>query len=372
MGALDGLLVVAIEQAVAGPLCTARLADGGARVIKIERSGGETARHYDRTLGEASAYFVWLNRGKQSIVADIKDEDDRALIERMVTRADIFVQNLVPGAAARLGLDAKALVARHPRLIAVDIVGYGQDTPAHAMRAYDMLVQAESGLCAVTGSAEAMAKVGVSVADIATGTNAHALILEALIARERTGAGQAIEVAMFDAVADWMAVPLLHLTVGGKPTPRTGLSHASIYPYAAFACTDGEVLIAIQSPHEWRRFCAGVLDNAALADDERFADNPARVCNRDLLAAIIAQTFGRYSCAEMVALLDSNQIAWGRISSVGDLARHPALRTVPVNSCEDTAILPRPPGRPDVLPVQVPVLDAQGLTIRKEFADRTH
>lgn len=365
--ALEGLLVVALEQAVAAPLCTRQLADGGARVIKLERAGGETARHYDATVGGASAYFTWLNRGKQSVVIDVKDPQDRALVERMVGEADVFIQNLAPGAAARLGLDAAALVARHPRLIAVDICGYGQSTDARAMRAYDMLVQAEAGICAVTGTSDAMAKVGVSIADIATGMNAHAAILEALIGRGKTGRGAAIEIAMFDAMADWMAVPLLHLEQAGRVTGRHGLEHAAIYPYAAYACRDGALMISIQSPDEWRRFCAGVLGDAALADDPRFATNPDRVANRETLGKIVDDVMAGLSIAEASALLDRHQIAWGRVSTVEDVTRHAALRRVPADVNGFAFALPRPPGRPGALPTAIPALDADGPAVRREF-----
>jgi itaconate CoA-transferase len=368
MTALGGLLVVALEQAVAAPLCTSRLADGGARVIKIERAGGETARHYDQTVGEASAYFAWLNRGKESLVADVKDAADRDLIEAILADADVFVQNLAPGAAARLGLDARSLVGRFPRLIAVDICGYGQDTSAQAMRAYDMLVQAESGICAVTGTPADMVKVGVSIGDIATGMNAHALVLEALIERDKTGEGRAIEVAMFDALADWMAVPLLHYTMSGKITPRTGFSHATIYPYAPFACLDDDVIIAIQSPDEWQRFCVGIIGDAALADDPRFADNSARLLHRDVLSPLIEAVFATLTVNQAIALLDRFRIAWGRKSDVPGLSRHPALRTIPVVSGDGiAAFVPRPPGRHTPLPGQIPALDAQGPAIRKEY-----
>lgn len=367
-GALEGLLVVALEQAVAAPLCTRQLADGGARVIKLERRGGETARHYDTAVHGASAYFAWLNRGKESIVVDVKDEADRAMIERMVARADVFIQNMAPGAAARLGLDAAALMARHPRIIAVDICGYGQETDARAMRAYDMLVQAEAGICAVTGTPDAMAKVGVSIADIATGMNAHAAILEALIRRGRTGRGAAIEIAMFDAMADWMAVPLLHLEQAGRATGRHGLEHAAIYPYAAYACRDGTLMISIQSPDEWRRFCAGVLGDPALADDARFATNPDRVAHRDVLGLIVGEVFAARTIAEASALLDEYRIAWGRVSSVADVSTHAALRRVPAEVGGTAYSLPRPPGRPGALPVAIPALDANGPDLRREFS----
>jgi crotonobetainyl-CoA:carnitine CoA-transferase CaiB-like acyl-CoA transferase len=367
MGPLDSLLVIAIEQAVAAPLCTSRLADGGARVIKIERAEGETARHYDGAVHGTSAYFAWLNRGKQSAVLDIKDAGDRALVERMLARADVLVQNLAPGAAARLGLDAASAVARHPALIAVDICGYGQDTDYRAMRAYDMLVQAESGLSSITGTPDAMARTGVSVADIATGMNAHAAILEALIARGRTGAGQAIEIAMFDAIADWMAVPLLHLQHLGRETQRHGLEHAAVQPYAAYPCADGEIMIAIQSPAEWRRLCQAVLAMPGLAEDPRFVDNPARVENRRALHAIIAGVFSRYDRAAMIAKLDSAQIAWGKVSSLADVLVHPALRTIVAAAPGGDFSLPRPAGRGTGLPMAVPALGADTAAIRLEF-----
>jgi itaconate CoA-transferase len=367
MGALKGLLVVAIEQAVAAPLCTLRLADGGARVIKIERDGGETARHYDSAVNGTSAYFAWLNRGKQSAALDIKAPVDRAIIETMLSRADVLVQNLAPGAATRLGLDAAAAVARHPRLIGVDICGYGQDSAARDMRAYDLLVQAESGLCAITGTADAMARVGVSVADIATGMNAHAAILEALIARGRTGQGRAIEIAMFDSLADWMAVPLLHLQHLGRETGRHGIAHAAIQPYAAYPCADGEIIISIQSPAEWRRLCDQVLDNPALASDPRFADNPARVVHREALTAIIAGVFARAPRAAVIARLEAAQIAWGRVSSLADVVAHPALRTIAAQVPGGDFSLPRPAGRDDALPTDVPAWGRDTAAIRAEF-----
>lgn len=367
-GALDGLLVVAIEQAVAAPMCTLRLADGGARVIKIERAEGETARHYDQAVHGTSAYFAWLNRGKQSLVADIKAAHDRALVDRLLARADIFVQNLAPGAAARLQLDAASLSARYPGLIAVDICGYAQTSPVRAMRAYDMLVQAESGICAVTGTPDAMAKVGVSIADIATGMNAHALILEALIARQRDGRGRAIEVAMFDGMADWMAVPMLHRAYAGRETGRFGLAHASIYPYAAFACRDGNLMIAIQAPDEWQRFCAGVLDQPGVADDPRFADNPARIANRPALESIISAVFAHWTRGEAIARLDAHRIAWGWVSTIDDVLGHAALTPIVATVAGGSASMPRPAGRTGDLPADVPSLDSHGAAIRAEFA----
>ncbi len=368
-GALEGLLVISIEQAVAAPACTVRLADAGARVIKIERADGDTARHYDKTVHGVSAYFAWLNRGKESAVFDLKDETDLAIVRRMVARADVFVQNLAPGATQRLGLGSRQLAARHPRLIAADIAGYGQGTDYRGMRAYDLLVQAESGLCSVTGSPEGPAKVGVSVADIATGMNAHALVLEALISRSITGKGGVIEVAMFDSMADWMSVPLLHLTCGQRETHRYGMEHAVIYPYAPFACKDGEIIVAIQQHAEWVRFCAGVLSNAALAGDARFADNPSRVKNRRALAAEIGEVFKEMSCAQAIKRLDANDIAWGRVSTVADAACHPALQTMKVFLPGGGVFdVPRPAGRAPFSPGPVPALGEHTEKIKGEFS----
>jgi crotonobetainyl-CoA:carnitine CoA-transferase CaiB-like acyl-CoA transferase len=368
-GALAGLFVVTVEQAVAAPMCTLRLADAGARVVKIERQDGDTARHYDRAVKGTSAYFAWLNRGKESAALDLKDPVDLALVHRIVARADVFVQNLAPGAAARLGLGAADLVRKHFRLIALDIVGYGQDTAYRDMRAYDMLVQAESGICSVTGAPEAPSKVGVSIADIGTGMNAHAAILEALIAREKTGRGQAIEIAMFDGMADWMAVPLLHLEYEGRETARHGLAHAAIYPYAPYPCRDGEIVIAVQSPAEWRRFCEAVLGRPDLRDDPRYADNPSRVRNRQSLDAELRGFFTELTIEEAVAKLEACQIAWSRVSTVRDLSAHPALRRVDVPlPYGETFSAPLPAGRRTLDPRPVPALGEHTAAIRAEFA----
>ena len=368
-GALDGVLVVAIEQAVAAPTCTVRLADAGARVIKIERAGGETARHYDDSVGGFSTYFAWLNRGKESVCLDLKNEDDLALVHRMVGSADVLVQNLAPGAAARLGLGGKDLLRKHPGLIVVDIVGYGQDTPYRDMRAYDMLVQAESGICAVTGTPEVPSKVGVSIADIAAGMNAHAAILEALIARDRTGHGRAIEIAMFDCMADWMAVPLLHYIHDGHETARYGLSHASIYPYSLFNCKDGSIAVAIQQQSEWARFCTGVLRAPELTDDPCFLDNPLRVRNRKLLDQKILPALSGLPIAEMIERLNANQLAWGRMSTVSNVAEHPALRKMTIPSPRGGSYeVPRPAGRSDLVGRPVPEVGADTDRVRAQFA----
>ncbi len=370
--ALQGLLVVAIEQAVAAPMCTVRLADAGARVIKIERAEGETARHYDRAVHGTSAYFAWLNRGKESVVLDLKDSKDLALVHRMVAQADIFVQNLAPGATGKLGLDAETLLANFPRLICVDIVGFGSNTPYGSKRAYDMLVQAESGLCAVTGTPEEAVKVGVSVADIATGMNAHAAVLEALIARGTTSHGRAIEIAMFDGMADWMSVPLLHHEHAARATPRVGLSHASIYPYGNYRCRDGDLVIVVQNPSEWTRFCRNVLRRPELIADLRFADNTSRIANRTALDAEIVPVLAELSVSSAVERLETVRLAWARVSGVEDLASHPALRRVEVGLPGGKRFAAvAPPIARDGPFGPVPDIGQHTETIRHEFAGTT-
>jgi crotonobetainyl-CoA:carnitine CoA-transferase CaiB-like acyl-CoA transferase len=369
---LDGLLAVSIEQAVAAPLCTLRLADAGARVIKIERPEGETARHYDSTVHGMSAYFVWLNRGKESIALDLKSEADVALLQRLLARADVFVQNLAPGAVARLGLPDCWFTARLPGLIVVNIVGYGQDTSYADMRAYDMLVQAESGLCAVTGTPDTPSKVGVSAADIATGMNAYEAILEAVLARQKTGRGAVIEIAMFDAVADWMAVPLLHYQYGEQLTGRHGLAHASIYPYRAYTCQDGRtVIIAVQQNSEWQRFCVAVLNRPDLLGDERFATNPGRVRHRTALDAILEPWFAGMQGSEVVRRLTAAQVAWAEFRGLSDLPQHPALHRMQVALPDGQQVsVPRPAGRPALQEGirVIPALGADTERIRAEFA----
>ncbi len=364
---LDGLLVVSIEQAVAAPTCTLRLADAGARVIKVERAEGETARHYDKAVHGTSAYFAWLNRGKESIVLDIKHKDDHALLQRMIARADVFVQNLAPGAAARLGMGSAELAERHSRLIAVDIVGYRQDSAYRDMRAYDMLVQAESGICAITGTPDEAVKVGVSMADVTTGMNAHAAVLEALIERGRTGKGKAIEIAMFDAMADMMSVPLAHLEHAGRHTPRTGLAHASIYPYGSFACRDGMIVIVIQNPGEWKRFCAGVLERPGLIDDPRFATNPARVENRQVLGGIITGVLSAMTREHAIAVLEANALAWSNVSTVADLSGHPALRRMEIEVPGARVEMVASPLRRKIKGGPVPALGQHTEHVRAEF-----
>jgi crotonobetainyl-CoA:carnitine CoA-transferase CaiB-like acyl-CoA transferase len=371
MGALDGILVVALEQAVAAPLCTARLAEGGARVIKIERAEGDFARGYDHVVGGDSAYFVWLNRGKESLVLDIKQPDDAALLAGILARADVFIQNLAPGAAARSGLGASELRARHPRLITCDISGYGSSGAARDMKAYDLLIQCESGLASVTGTADAPGRVGVSAADIACGMNAHAAILEALLARERGGQGCAIEVSLFDSIADWMTVPLLHHDYAGKGPSRVGLKHPSIAPYGAFACKDGrEVVIAVQNEREWRRLCQTVIGDAAIADEPRFTGNAARVANRPQVDGIVAAALAKLDHAEAVSRLREADIAYGSVNGVAELSTHGQLRRITVAAPKGVVELPAPPAIFDRFPRgegAVPELGEHTAAIRREF-----
>jgi crotonobetainyl-CoA:carnitine CoA-transferase CaiB-like acyl-CoA transferase len=370
-GPLDGLLVVSLEQAVAAPYCASRLADAGARVIKIERPEGDFARGYDRVARGQSAYFVWLNRGKESIALDIKAVADKALLARMIARADVFIQNLAPGAAARAGFASAELRTRQPRLITCDISGYGEEGPYAAMKAYDLLVQAESGLTAITGRPEGPGRVGVSVCDIAAGMYAYMGVLEALIERGQSGHGKGVAVSLFDGMADWMTVPLLHQTYGDGAPPRVGLNHPSIAPYGAYAAADGEIVLSIQNEREWRRFCAEVLERPELAADPRFADNLARVANRLALDREIAAVFDALGRDALVARLRAAAIAYGALNSVADLERHPQLRRATVATPGGAVELVAPPARvagqgPALGPV--PALDQHGAAIRAEFA----
>lgn len=366
---LKGLFVVALEQAVAAPTCTVRLADAGARVVKIEQANGETARHYDKSVHGTSAYFAWINRGKESAVLDIKQEDDLALLKRMIAKADVFIQNFAPGAMSRLGIDAPRLMQEHDRLICVDISGYPQSSAAKNMRAYDMLIQAESGVCSVTGTEQEAVKVGVSIADVMTGMNAHAAVLEALVERSITGRGKHIEMSLFGTMADMMSVPLLHHDYGGKATPRTGLSHAAIYPYNSVSCLDGEIVVVVQNPAEWTRFC-DMLGRPELARDPRFADNPSRVENREALGAIMAEVFGVLARQEAISRLEAHRLAWSNVSNVADLSAHMALERL---RCElpngETFEGVAPPLRKQIKDNRIPALGAHTQAIRKEFAN---
>jgi len=447
--------VVSLEQAVAAPMCTCRLADAGARVIKVERPEGDFARYYDklavpreamaakqaatepiaarseraapssppplagegqgggmqkgsrvqahplpnppppgaprdaprredpvagegahRVRGEdaqragESAYFVWLNRGKESLVLDLAREDDKALLAAILAKADVFVQNLKPGAIAKLGFALEELRRAHPRLVICSISGYGEDGPYAARKAYDMLVQAESGLASVTGGPEAPARVGVSVCDIAAGMNAYEAILAALYAREHTGEGAAIAISMFDAMAEWMAVPLIQYE-GGAPPKRMGLAHTSIAPYGAFKTKDGaDILISIQSDREWRVLAEKVLGDAALAADPAFATNVERVKRRGETDARVAAVFGATDEAALTKKLAAADIAFARVNATADLAVHPQLRRIEVGTPSGVVSYPAPPARDDGAPRRygaVPALGEHTAKIRAEF-----
>ena len=343
-GPLTGLLVLSLEQAVAAPYASSRLADAGARVIKLERAEGDFARGYDRAAKGQSSYFVWLNRGKQSLVADIKDAADAALLHRILARADVFIQNLAPGAAARAGFGSAALRGRYPRLITADISGYGESGEYASMKAYDLLVQAESGLCSVTGRPEGPGRVGVSACDIAAGMAAHAGILEALIERGTTGRGKGLSVSLFDGMADWMNVPLLYFEGTGKAPARVGLAHPSICPYGAFALADGAlVLIAIQNEREWAQFCAGFLGEPDLPRRPGFETNVARVANRATVDGHVAAAFARLPREEAAARLRRANTAFGFVNDVAALAGHPALRRTNVATPNGEVSIAAPP-----------------------------
>ena len=373
MGALDGILVVSLEQAVAAPLCTCRLADAGARVIKIERPEGDFAREYDHVALGESAYFVWLNRGKQSLVLDFKRPEDAALLKRIIARADVFVQNLAPGAAARAGFGSDELRAVHPRLITCDISGYGEEGPYAEMKAYDLLIQCESGLASVTGSPEAPGRVGVSAADIGSGLNAYAGVLEALLERERTGRGKGVAVSMFDALADWMTVPLLHHDYARKAPSRVGLSHPSIAPYGAFSTEDGkQVVLGVQNEREWAALCREVLGDERLAADPRFVSNDLRVKNRVALDAIISNIFRGLPKTAVVGRLRSAKIAFASLNGVKELSSHPQLRRMEVPAPTGPVALPASPLRwrdaEAPRPGPSPALGEHTEMIREEFA----
>ncbi|ATW47756.1 CaiB/BaiF CoA transferase family protein [Streptomyces peucetius] len=324
---LDGITVVAVEQAVSAPFATRQLADLGARVIKVERpDGGDFARGYDTAAHGLASHFVWCNRGKESIAVDLKDPRGLDIVHRLVSDADVFVQNLAQGAAARLGLDAATLCSRHPRLVAVDISGYGSAGPYAHKRAYDMLVQCEAGLVSVTGTPEQPVKAGIPAADIAAAMYAFSGVLAALLRRGATGRGGPVEISMLESLAEWMGHPLHHGMHGGEPPARTGLAHAVIAPYDAYATADGgQVLLSVQNDREWRRLAEQVLNRPELALDPAFATNTARTANRERTDAAVAKALAGLDTEEAVARLDAAGIACARLNSMTDLAAHPQL-----------------------------------------------
>lgn len=339
---LQGLEVVAIEQAVAAPFATSRLADAGAHVVKIERPEGDFARGYDDVAAGQSSYFVWLNRGKQSVTLDLASDKGKATLTGLLEKADVLIQNLKPGSLARLGFDPAKLTDDFPRLITCSISGYGETGPMADRKAYDLLIQAESGLCSITGGPSEAARVGISIVDVATGATAYAAILEALIRRGITGQGAQISVSMFDVMADWLTVPLLNHE-GGKSPKRVGLAHPSIAPYGVFPPKSGApILISIQSDREWIKLCADFLNDASLGTDPRFATNVARVANRAETDAVVAKAFGRYDAQEAIALLSKANIALASVNDMAGLSDHKHLRRITVDSPNGPVSFPAP------------------------------
>jgi itaconate CoA-transferase len=373
MKPLTGTLVLSLDQAVAAPMASRKLADAGARVIKLERPEGDFARHYDSLVHGECTHFSWLNRGKESVVADLAKPDDKRLFEAIVAKADVLVQNLKPGALAKLGYPMETLRKRYPRLICCSISGYGDDGPFRDRKAYDLLIQAESGLASVTGGPEAPARVGVSVVDVCTGMNAYEAILEALIARGRTGEGADIRVSMFDSMMEWMAVPMLS-TENGAPPRRIGLSHTALAPYGVFQTSDNvPILISIQNDREWATFCTKVLGEPSLGRDPRFASNSARVANRGETDGLTQRCFGAHDVASLSRRLEEAEIAFARVNDMEAILRHPHLRRLTIDSPTGPISLPSPPARwmdaPDPSFGPLPALGAHTAAVRREFLD---
>ncbi|WP_419913181.1 CaiB/BaiF CoA transferase family protein [Hoeflea sp.] len=368
---LEGIVAVSLEQAVAAPYCGLLLADAGARVIKIERPDGDFARGYDHGADGESVWFAWLNRGKESIAVDLNTPEDAALLHRLIGKADIFLHNLAPGALERRGFGGEALRETNAGLITCQISGYGDHGAAAKMKAYDTLVQAESGICSVTGTPEQPSRAGVSICDIATGLTAFSAILRALIQRGRTGKGLDLSVSLFDVMADWMNMQMLVYRYLGNAPARTGLTHPVIAPYGPYEASDGQIMIAIQNSHEWQNFCETVLQRPELGTDPKFIDNTARVENRADMDKAINAVFSRSSRDELIAILREHRIACARISSVEDLSNHEFLRQTDIHFGEAelmAADLPIITAGPR--PSHVPKLDEHGQAIRREFAER--
>lgn len=370
---LADILVVSLEQAVAAPYASMRLADAGARVIKIERPEGDFARNYDTFVNSESAYFVWLNRGKQSICLDLREAEDRTLLRSMAQRADVLIQNLKPGTMAKFDLAMDDLLEINTRLIGCSISGFGEEGPLANLKAYDLIVQAESGLCSITGSPDSPARVGVSVCDIAAGMTAHAAILQALYSRERSGRGTHIQVSLFDALADWLNVPYLQYRYGNFETQRSGVNHPSLAPYGAYTTKDGrQTVFSVQNQREWQAFCNHVMGDAGWADSPMFRTNMDRLANRADLDALIGARFANLTQMDLICLLEKADIAFGRLNTIADLGGHPHLRTMAVNTdkgevhviCTGSQFTQDSAGTP-----VVPTLGANTADIRRDFTD---
>ena len=377
-GPLDGILVIAVEQAIAAPLASRHLADLGARVIKVERPGdGDFARAYDTRVKGQASHFVWCNRSKESVCLDLKEEAGRASLRALVARADVLIQNLAPGALERLGFDPKELLKQNPRLIVCGISGYGADGPDRNRKAYDLLIQGEAGLLSVTGEAESMAKVGVSIADIAAGMYAYSNILAALIRRNRTGFGSIIDVSMLEALGEWMGFPMYYAYDGQSPPGRNGAAHATIYPYGPFQTGDGrKVMLGLQNEREWKIFCVSILNREDLTADPRFDSNIARTENRTVLREIIETTFSAFTSGETVDKLEAAGIANARVNDMAEFWGHRQLaarerwRQIATPGGLVPALLP--PGLPNAIEPRmgpVPALGEHTDAVLAEFSD---
>ncbi len=368
---LKGVNVVSIEQALSAPLASCRLADAGARVIKVERESGDFARDYDTSVRGESTYFAWVNRGKESVRINLKSDEGKELFSNIVKQADVLIQNLKPGAMKRLGFGSESLRKKYPKLITCDISGYGEDGEYAEMKAYDNLVQAESGLIDVTGDGEMRAKVGISIADISTGMYAYSAILEALIQRGQTGEGVAIKLSMFDSLADWMMVPWFHQKYAGRTPERKGVHHAEIAPYGPFKTSDDrEVMIGIQNEREWKRFCQGVLNSAIDYRDHRFRSNSARVKNVGTLYRLIEEQIGQLSHEKTVKLLKKHQIAFANLNTLKQFSEHPQLRLTKVKMNGEMIEMADKPARFEGFETYygaIPALGEHDDKIKKEF-----
>ncbi|MCC6869718.1 MAG: CoA transferase [Burkholderiales bacterium] len=366
MRALEGVTVVTLEHAIAAPFCTRQLADLGARVIKVERPGvGDFARAYDGRVRGLASHFVWTNRSKESLTLDVKHPEAAAILDKLLARADVLVQNLAPGAAARLGLSYETLAPKHPKLIVCDISGYGADGPYRDKKAYDLLIQSESGFVSITGSPDQPAKAGCSIADIAAGMYAYTNILAALIERGRTGRGKGIDVSMLESMVEWMSYPLYYAFDGAEPPPRAGAAHATIYPYGPFPTGDGKtVMLGLQNEREWQVFCAKVMGKPELASDARFASNAKRTASREALRELIVAAFADLTAEEVVARLDEAQIANARVNTMADVWEHPQLKARGRWLQVDTPAGPipalLPPGVPDAASTRIDAVPALG------------
>jgi itaconate CoA-transferase len=379
--ALEGITVVSLEHAIAAPLATRHLADQGARVIKVERPGsGDFARAYDARVDGLASHFVWVNRSKESLALDLKQPEAQEILMKLLAEADVLVQNLAPGAAARLGLSYEALSAKNPKLIVCDISGYGEGGPYTEKKAYDLLIQSEAGFLSITGTPEEQVKAGISIADIAAGMYAYTNILAALIERGKTGRGRRIEIAMIDAMVEWMGFPMYYAYEGQEPPRRTGASHATIYPYGPFRAGDGRtVMLGLQNEREWVVFCDQLLGDAALATDARFASNALRTANREVLSKLIEHNFASLSADEVMTRLDAADIANANVSTMNDIWNHPQLaarqRWTTVNTPAGPIPALQPPGMGGEHPARmgpVPALGEHTAAILRElgYADR--